>query len=209
VVLTALMLGAAMAGSATVAAQQPRLTSGSALAGFIRTAEPTTTADPTTTTTTEVAQTTTTEPPPPPPPPPPTTPPPPPTTTAPPAPPPTAAERVVDLVNRERRRAGCRALTIDQRIVAAAQAHSVDMATNRYFSHTSLDGRTFADRIREAGYPRPAAENIARGQRSADDVVRAWMNSSGHRANILNCGYTTIGVGLDTGGWYWTQDFGR
>jgi uncharacterized protein YkwD len=82
------------------------------------------------------------------------------------------------------------------------------MAINRYFSHTSLDGRTFDERIRDAGYTRPAAENIAKGQRSADDVMRAWMNSKGHRANILNCSYAAIGVGLDTRGWYWTQDFG-
>ena len=118
-------------------------------------------------------------------------------------------QRVVDLVNAERAGAGCRPLAVDQRLVAAAQAHSTDMASNDYFSHTSLDGRTFADRILAAGYPRPAAENIAKGQRSADEVMRAWMRSKGHRANILDCGLTTIGVGLDTRGWYWTQDFGR
>jgi uncharacterized protein YkwD len=118
-------------------------------------------------------------------------------------------DRVVELVNIERRKVGCGALTVDQRLMNAAQAHTTDMAINNYFSHTSQDGRTFADRILAAGYPRPAAENIAKGQRSADEVMRAWMNSKGHRANILNCEYVAIGVGLDTRGWYWTQDFGR
>lgn len=118
-------------------------------------------------------------------------------------------QQVVDLVNAERAAAGCRPLAVDQRLVNAAQAHSTDMAVNSYFSHTSLDGRTFDERILAAGYPRPAAENIAMGQRSAADVMRDWMRSRGHRENILNCGFVTIGVGLDTRGWYWTQDFGR
>jgi len=118
-------------------------------------------------------------------------------------------QRVVELVNIERRKAGCPALAVDQRLAAAAQAHSTDMAVNHYFSHVSLDGRTFADRILAAGYPRPAAENIAMGQPSAEEVMRAWMRSRGHRANILDCGLVAIGVGLDTRGWYWTQDFGR
>ncbi|HEY0637193.1 MAG TPA: CAP domain-containing protein, partial [Pseudonocardiaceae bacterium] len=148
----------------------------------------------------------------------PTTTPPPPTTTEPPAPPPPPppppppaghTDQVVALVNQARAAAGCRALTVDDRLTAAAQGHSEDMARQDYFSHTSLDGRTFADRIRAAGYPSPAAENIAKGQRSAQQVHDAWMNSAGHRANILNCSYTTIGVGLDPDGWYWTQNFGR
>jgi uncharacterized protein YkwD len=130
---------------------------------------------------------------------------------APPAPPPANSEqqKVVNLVNAERGKVGCRPVNVDQRLVMAAQLHSDDMSANNYFSHTSLDGRTFDQRIKAAGYPNPAAENIAKGQRSAEQVMSAWMNSSGHRANILNCGLATIGVGLDTDGWYWTQDFGR
>ena len=58
------------------------------------------------------------------------------------------------------------------------------------------------------GYPTPGGENIAQGQTSAQQVMTDWMNSSGHRANILNCQFTAIGVGLNTNGWYWTQDFG-
>ena len=144
-------------------------------------------------------------------PPPPTTAPPPPTT-APPAPPPPAptgaVEQVVALVNDARADAGCGALRVDARITAAAQAHSDDMAANDYFSHDSLDGRTYSDRLRAAGYPSPGGENIAQGQRSAQAVHQAWMNSPGHRANILNCGFTAIGVGLNQSAWTWTQDFG-
>jgi uncharacterized protein YkwD len=114
----------------------------------------------------------------------------------------------VALTNEARAAAGCGPLRVDDRITAAAQAHSDDMAANGYFSHDSQDGRSFADRIRAAGYPSPGAENIAQGQRSAQAVHQAWMNSAGHRANILNCGLTAIGVGLHQGTWTWTQDFG-
>jgi uncharacterized protein YkwD len=82
------------------------------------------------------------------------------------------------------------------------------MAANGYFSHTGRDGRSFADRIRAQGYPSPAAENIARGQRSASAVMQAWLNSAGHRRNILNCSLRAIGVGFAPGN-VWTQDFGR
>jgi uncharacterized protein YkwD len=86
------------------------------------------------------------------------------------------------------------------------------MAKNNYFSHTSLDGTQFADRISRAGYQwRGAGENIAKGQRTPADVMNAWMNSSGHRANILNCGFRDLGVGLAYDAKktpLWTQDFG-
>jgi uncharacterized protein YkwD len=146
----------------------------------------------------------------------------PPTTTAPPTtaappPPPTvsaawsAAEQVVYLVNVERAAAPrpCDPVTVDDRLAAAAQGHSDDMAANDYFSHTSLDGATFVDRADAAGFTGSlGGENIAAGQRSAQDVMAAWMGSDDHRANILNCAYTLIGVGLSTDGWYWTQLFG-
>ena len=99
-------------------------------------------------------------------------------------------------------------MQVDPRLTAAAQLHSEDMAANSYFSHTSRDGRSFADRIRDQGYPSPAAENIARGQRSASAVMQAWLNSAGHRRNILNCSLRAIGVGVAPGN-VWTQDFGR
>jgi len=119
------------------------------------------------------------------------------------------AARVVALTNDARARAGCDPLRSDDRIAAAAQAHSADMAARGYFAHDSLDGRDFADRVRAAGYPDPGAENIARGQATADEVVAAWLDSPGHRQNIEDCSLRTIGVGFDPDGAYWTQDFGR
>ncbi|WP_344883656.1 CAP domain-containing protein [Allokutzneria multivorans] len=113
------------------------------------------------------------------------------------------------MVNQARAEAGCSALRIDERLANAAQRHSSDMAERNYFSHTSPDGASFDDRARAAGYPRPGGENIAKGQRSAEQVMESWMQSSGHRANILNCRFTALGVGLDTRGWVWTQVFGR
>lgn len=122
------------------------------------------------------------------------------------------AGQVLLLVNQERAKVGCRALSANASLQRAAQGHSTDMATNDYFSHTSLDGRTFADRIRAAGYVGSLlAENIAAGQPTASTVMAGWMSSPGHRANILNCAYTSLGVGLARGGtygYYWTQDFG-
>ncbi|MFP5072274.1 CAP domain-containing protein [Pseudonocardia nantongensis] len=115
--------------------------------------------------------------------------------------------QVVDLTNAERARAGCGALSVDPRISAAAQGHSEDMAARGYFAHDSPDGRDFADRITAAGYSSPGAENIAQGQPDAATVVQDWMESPGHRRNILDCSLSTIGVGLADG--YWTQNFGR
>ncbi|USX51474.1 CAP domain-containing protein [Lentzea sp. HUAS12] len=121
----------------------------------------------------------------------------------------TPEQAVLALVNDARAAAGCKALVIDDRVTTAAQAHSTDMANKNYFSHTSQDGRTFDVRMKEAGYPRPGGENIAKGYANAQAVVKGWMNSTGHRENIENCSFTTMGVGLDTRGNYWTQNFGR
>ncbi|MBX6388717.1 MAG: CAP domain-containing protein [Frankia sp.] len=142
-----------------------------------------------------------------------------PATTAPaaPTPPPAGAtsktDEIVRLTNIERAKVGCGPLTVDPALTAAAQGHSADMARNNYFSHTSLDGRTMGDRIRAAGFAfTAAAENIAAGSSTAAGTMDQWMGSSGHRANILNCAYTHIGVGYAEGGsyrYYWTQDFGR
>ncbi|MGO4599913.1 CAP domain-containing protein [Terrabacter sp. 2RAF25] len=122
------------------------------------------------------------------------------------------ASKVVALVNVERARAGCGPVAPDPALTRAAQRHSDDMAAHAYFSHTSPDGRGFAQRIRSEGWVGGAlAENIAAGQRSADAVMQAWMASAGHRANILDCAYLAIGVGVATGGsygTYWTQAFG-
>jgi uncharacterized protein YkwD len=115
---------------------------------------------------------------------------------------------VLTLVNQNRAQNGCGALKEDTRLDTAAQAHSVDMAQHNYFDHTTPSGVTFDQREKAAGYPSPGGENIAEGQTSAQQVMTDWMNSEGHRANILNCQFTAIGIGLDTDGWYWTQDFG-
>lgn len=132
-----------------------------------------------------------------------------PSTPVPPAAPATAAASPTTTGTAPRTRAGCAPLRADPRIAAAAQAHSEDMAAAGYFAHDSLDGRTFADRIRAAGHPDPGAENIAQGQPDAAAVVEAWLASPGHRRNIEDCSLATIGVGLAGTARYWTQDFGR
>ncbi len=122
-----------------------------------------------------------------------------------------AETAVLVLVNAERATAGCRALTVDSRLAAAARKHSADMVARDYFSHTTPDGVTFSQRIDAEGYRwSRVAENIAAGQRSATEVMKAWMKSPGHRANILNCQLRNIGIGVVQNGRspVWTQDFG-
>jgi uncharacterized protein YkwD len=121
---------------------------------------------------------------------------------------------VVKLTNVQRAKRGCSALRIDARLTKAARAHSADMVRTSSFSHTGSNGSTFVAREVAAGYPKngASAENIAWGQRTPKDVVTAWMNSAGHRANILDCSSIAVGVGLvyaKGGATYWTQDFGR
>ncbi|MEV0175918.1 sigma-70 family RNA polymerase sigma factor [Streptomyces sp. NPDC050803] len=120
----------------------------------------------------------------------------------------TAAAQVLALVNAEREKAGCEPVKLDDRLARAAQLHSEDMSQNQYFDHTSLDGRTFVDRATAQGHPSPGAENIARGQSTPEAVMESWMNSQGHRDNILNCSLTTMGLGLVEDDWTWTQVFG-
>ena len=113
---------------------------------------------------------------------------------------------VFDLVNIERAKQGIAPLQWDDRLADVARAHSTDMSQKNYFAHDSLDGRRFSDRIRNAGITfRAAAENIAWGYRTPKEVMEGWMNSPGHRANILNANYTHLGVGFYNN--YWTQDF--
>jgi uncharacterized protein YkwD len=131
--------------------------------------------------------------------------------TAPPAPSGGSAEQqVLDLVNAERANAGCGPVSFNGQLNAAALGHSQDMSANGYFSHTGLDGSQPWDRAVAAGYSyQSIGENIAQGYPSASAVMTGWMNSSGHRANIVNCGFTEMGLGLVTQGNYWTQLFGR
>nr|MDT0667400.1 CAP domain-containing protein [Micromonospora sp. DSM 115978] len=129
------------------------------------------------------------------------------------APPSGPIAEVVALTNAERAKVGCAGLVVDDRLAAAAQAHSADMATNNYFSHTSQSGTSPAQRARAAGYPSSyVSENIAAGSSTPAQTMQMWMNSTGHRNNILNCGTTQIGVGYARGGsygHYWTQNFGN
>ncbi|NDU77494.1 CAP domain-containing protein [Actinomadura sp. DSM 109109] len=117
---------------------------------------------------------------------------------------------VVSLTNAERAKHGCPALRNDARLATAARRHSQDMAANNYFDHTSRNGDSPWKRMEDAGYDSPGAENIAKGYPTASAVVKGWMDSPGHRANILNCGLRAIGVGMasGSGGPLWTQDFG-
>jgi len=123
--------------------------------------------------------------------------------------------RVVEETNVYRNRAGCPALRLNAQLNSAAQRHSDDMARNNFFSHTGSDGSSPWDRIHDAGYNYTGAgENAAAGQRTPQEVVEAWYNSEGHRANMLNCSYQDIGVGYAYNanaryGHYWTQVFGR
>ncbi|MFJ9928233.1 CAP domain-containing protein [Streptomyces misionensis] len=117
--------------------------------------------------------------------------------------------RIVQLVNSERAQAGCQPLTLNPQLTEAAQQHSADMAAHQNMSHTGSDGSDPGTRITRAGYTWSAyGENVAYGYATADEVMAGWMNSPGHRANILNCGFREIGVGLAQPGSYWTQDFG-
>lgn len=118
------------------------------------------------------------------------------------------AEQVLSLVNAERAGAGCKPLAEESHLTKAAQDYSDDMSARNFFAHTNPEGVTFDQRIKNAGYSKPGAENIAKGQTSAAQVMDAWMNSEGHRANILNCSLTKLGVGFTKAGNYWTQDFG-
>lgn len=115
---------------------------------------------------------------------------------------------VIRLVNEARAQNGLPALKANWELSRVARYKSQDMVDNRYFSHTSPTYGTPFQMIKSFGISfRTAGENIAYGQRTPQAVVNAWMNSSGHRANILNASYTQIGVGYVANGNYWTQMF--
>ncbi len=118
------------------------------------------------------------------------------------------AEQVVQLVNEERTSRGLQALTMDSTVQAAAQIRAEEQAQS--FSHTRPNGTSCFTALDEQGVSyRSAGENIAYGQQTPEEVMTAWMNSAGHRANILNEGFTTIGVGYASinGQSYWSQMF--
>ncbi|PGA25045.1 serine protease [Bacillus thuringiensis] len=117
-------------------------------------------------------------------------------------------QRVVKLTNAERAKQGLPALKIDTELSKVARIKSEDMQKNNYFDHNSPTYGSPFDMMKKFGISYTSAgENIAQGQRTPEEVVQAWMNSAGHRANILNNGFTHIGVGYVESGNYWTQQF--
>ena len=121
--------------------------------------------------------------------------------------------RVIELTNAERVKAGLAPLAAQANLMDAAGSYAGVLASGTCFAHTCGPAPDFSDRAAQAGYANwnALAENIAAGQRTPEAVVKAWMDSPGHRANILNPRYTEIGVGLATGGrmsMYWAQSFG-
>lgn len=117
-------------------------------------------------------------------------------------------QQVIRLVNEIRGQNGLNALTYDWELSRVARYKSQDMKDNRYFAHTSPVYGTPGEMVKSFGISyRTVGENIARGYRTPQAVVDGWMNSTGHRANILNARYTRIGVGYVPDGHYWTQMF--
>ena len=120
-------------------------------------------------------------------------------------------QQVLDLVNTERTKRGLSPLTLDSNLSSVATKKSQDMASKHYFSHTSPTYGSPFDMMEQFGISyRSAGENIAKGQKTPQEVVTAWMNSEGHRKNILSSNFTKLGVGIakdSNGTIYWTQMF--
>ena len=118
----------------------------------------------------------------------------------------TQAEAVLKLVNQERKKAGVQPLTLSDKLTSIANTKAKDMADKGYFSHNSPTYGSPFDMLKQFGVSYSyAGENIAAGQKSAEEVMNSWMNSSGHKANILNKNYTQLGVGFYRGGEYGTE----
>jgi len=121
----------------------------------------------------------------------------------------------LQLINTYRQQNGLQPLNLSPSLTTAAELHSQDMADKNYFSHTSLDGRTFVQRMRNAGYTYDTSvgENIAAGYSTAEGVFNGWKNSPPHNANMLRPEFKVIGIGRAYNAssiykWYWTTDFG-
>ncbi|MEV0474872.1 CAP domain-containing protein [Streptomyces prunicolor] len=121
-----------------------------------------------------------------------------------------AEAAVLKLVNEQRAIVGCSPVAANSALTELAENFSTQMATENFFDHTDPSGATPWDRAEKLGITNLGGENIARGQADAAAVMDAWMNSPGHKANILNCDFKTLGVGVHFGtdGPWWTQDFG-
>jgi uncharacterized protein YkwD len=124
----------------------------------------------------------------------------------------TVAEELLILVNVERERADAPPLVLNEQLMTAAQGHALDMATNGRLSHAGSDGSTMRSRIDATQYDwSNIGENVAFGQPTATAVMTAWMDSPGHRRNILNPAFTELGIGhaVAADRPYWVQTFGR
>jgi len=118
------------------------------------------------------------------------------------------ANEVLVLTNKYRANVGAKPLTIDSRLQKTAQLKSDDMSKNHYFDHTSPTYGSPFDMLKHFGISYSSSgENIAQGQKTPTEVVNAWYNSTGHRANMLNQQFTKIGIGYNSSGNYWTQQF--
>jgi uncharacterized protein YkwD len=125
--------------------------------------------------------------------------------------------QVLQYTNMVRKEVGCGPVSLDDSLVASSGGHAEDMVDRHFFSHTNPDGLSPYERMERAGFRgRSAAENIAAGYQTAEDVMRAWLKSEGHRANIINCDFNRIGIGYDPGRvkrdfgpGSWVQNFGR
>ncbi|WP_082112318.1 CAP domain-containing protein [Paenibacillus sp. DMB20] len=116
------------------------------------------------------------------------------------------ASRVVELVNKERAKAGLKALTVNDALTVMALDKAKDMNSKNYFDHNSPTYGSPFDMMKKYGISyRYAGENIAKGQRTPEEVMNSWMNSEGHRKNIMSPNFTMIGVGYYNG--YWVQEF--
>lgn len=126
---------------------------------------------------------------------------------------PSFQQQILQLVNAERRKVGAAPLTLNAKLNQAAQNHTNDMVAKKYFAHNSPSGSTMVKRVNAVGYTyRTIGENIAAGNASAAGTMTQWMNSPGHRRNILNPSFKELGVGYapanDQYRHYWTQVFG-
>lgn len=123
----------------------------------------------------------------------------------------TDADRILELVNSERSSRGLNPLTRNSKLDTAATVHADDMSANGFFSHTGSDGSSVSERAAAAGYAWTGiAENIGQGDLTPQAMMNLWMNSDGHRTNILNTTYTELGVGInDSGATLWVQVFAR
>jgi uncharacterized protein YkwD len=120
-------------------------------------------------------------------------------------------QRALELVNEKRRRGGCGNLTLDRRLIVAANRHAAEMGRRDHFAHQDSRGGRAGDRVRAAGYRwSQYSENIAYGQRSVAEVVHDWMQSPPHRHNIMDCDLREVGVGRAFAADrtpYWVQNF--